>query len=407
MKILSSQLELASQHQTSEASFSIQSLTPAGQTGATDLEAFRSLMRQFDAAAATDNGRTALGTSGSQPANGAKERTNSAAAAILSALTNGTSTSGQTGTQTPGLEKASYTPSSSSTSASQLDMDAALSKLFSDILAALQNLLMRAMGNDQGADGNTAASVDDVLSLLHKGGGSATSTGNTSPSLPTLAAQPLDNWRQTTLTLSHQEEKCSFACAGQVSTADGQTIGFQMDWQLAQSSTTLTASQTTVDPRALRDPLVINFDGKAAELSGKTISFQLDASGPSSQLPLLEGARGYLAFDRNGDGKITQGSELFGPASGNGFSDLASLDSDHNGWIDEGDAQFKDLSIWRPTADGLGSLESLNQAGVGAIALQSTETPFGLGDSGVLRRSGVWLSENGQVGSIQQVDVAA
>ena len=48
-------------------------------------------------------------------------------------------------------------------------------------------------------------------------------------------------------------------------------------------------------------------------------------------------------FDRNGNGKADNGSELFGVASGNGFADLRRLDEDRNGWIDESDAAFDRL----------------------------------------------------------------
>ena len=41
------------------------------------------------------------------------------------------------------------------------------------------------------------------------------------------------------------------------------------------------------------------------------------------------------ALDINEDGKINDGKELFGTASGNGFGDLAAYDQDNNGWIDE------------------------------------------------------------------------
>ena len=57
-------------------------------------------------------------------------------------------------------------------------------------------------------------------------------------------------------------------------------------------------------------------------------------------------------MDRNGDGKINDGSELFGTKSGDGFKDLASYDADGNGWIDENDAIFSQLKIWTKDEDG-------------------------------------------------------
>jgi hypothetical protein len=37
----------------------------------------------------------------------------------------------------------------------------------------------------------------------------------------------------------------------------------------------------------------------------------------------------------------TNGAELFGARSGDGFAELAALDGDGNGWIDEGDAAWQ------------------------------------------------------------------
>mgnify|MGYP000465316364 CR=1 FL=1 len=55
---------------------------------------------------------------------------------------------------------------------------------------------------------------------------------------------------------------------------------------------------------------------------------------------MLQGGSGYLALNKNGDGVINDGSELFGTASGDGFYDLSMYDEDGNGWIDENDHAY-------------------------------------------------------------------
>jgi hypothetical protein len=112
-------------------------------------------------------------------------------------------------------------------------------------------------------------------------------------------------------------------------------------------------------------------------------------------------------FDRNGNGTVDDGSELFGPASGDGFAELAGYDSDGNGWIDEADPVFARLRLWSsPQA----SLQPLLDAGVGAIGLAAVATPFRLQadgqNLGELRSSGIWLGEQGSVGTVHQIDVA-
>jgi hypothetical protein len=155
---------------------------------------------------------------------------------------------------------------------------------------------------------------------------------------------------------------------------------------------------------------VLNFDGAAAQLSDQRFSFDLNGSGKQDSLALLAGGSGYLAIDRNGNGKIDSGRELFGPATNSGFGELSALDSDHNGWIDENDTAFKALRIWTPDAKGSGTLETLAQRNVGAIALGSVRSPFDLrgnGNSnlGAIAASGLFLKEDGSVGSVQEINL--
>lgn len=74
-------------------------------------------------------------------------------------------------------------------------------------------------------------------------------------------------------------------------------------------------------------------------------------------------------MDINGDGKINDGNELFGPKSGNGFSDLAAFDEDGNGWIDENDFVYDKLRIWTKDKYGNDSLLAIGKKGIGAIYL--------------------------------------
>jgi hypothetical protein len=160
------------------------------------------------------------------------------------------------------------------------------------------------------------------------------------------------------------------------------------------------------------DPLVLNFSGTAAQLSDQRFAFDLNADGSTEQINVLAPGSGFLVLDRNQDGKINNGSELFGPTTNNGFAELAKLDDDKNGWIDENDAAFKQLQVWRRDSSGQDQLQSLAAAGVGAIALSHVDTPFALKTNanellGQIRTSGIFLQENGAAGTIQQIDLTA
>ncbi len=207
-----------------------------------------------------------------------------------------------------------------------------------------------------------------------------------------------------------ESETTSFSAAGVVRTADGAEIRFELGFAMSRSySESVSLSVRAGDPR-LKDPLVLDFGGPAAALSDVRFEFDLDADGTLDQMPVLGGS-GLLAFDRNHNGRIDDGRELFGPSTGNGFAELAALDEDGNGWIDEGDAAWSQLRVWRPDAEGKGSVQSLKEAGVGAFYLGRVDTAFSLNNTanetqGLMRASSIYLRADGSAGTVSQIDLA-
>ena len=209
-----------------------------------------------------------------------------------------------------------------------------------------------------------------------------------------------------------ESEHVAFAASGVVRTADGQEIrfdlGFTMERHFAER---ISLDVQTGAPRQLQDPLVLDFAGPGARLSDARFAFDLDADGTVDEIPLPVSGRGFLAIDRNANGRIDDGRELFGPMTGNGFTELAALDTDGNGWIDSADAAFSQLRLWQPDAHGEGRLMTLAEAGVGALYLGNVATPFSLRDPGnmmlgQMRSSSVYIGTDGQVGTVSQIDLA-
>ena len=166
----------------------------------------------------------------------------------------------------------------------------------------------------------------------------------------------------------HQEfEQTRVSGEGIIKTQDGREIRFKLDLSMTRDTRIETSTRIRAGDAQRQDPLVLNFDGTAAQLSDQSIAF--DLGGQGHKLGILKGGSGYLAIDRNGNGKIDSGSELFGPATNSGFAELSALDSDGNGWIDENDAAFNALRVWTPDAKGGGKLDTLQQRQVGAIAV--------------------------------------
>ncbi len=218
-------------------------------------------------------------------------------------------------------------------------------------------------------------------------------------------------------TTSHfEQEQMTFSSMGQVTTEDGRTIDFSLNLAMDRSSLTTTEEQTVIqswqEQVALIDPLMISLDGTVPQLGDIRFEFDLDNDGATEEISFAANGSGFLSFDKNSDGIINDGSELFGPGTGNGFEELAAYDMDGNGWIDENDDVFSKLSAWTKDEDGNDVLTSLADAGVGAIYLDSAQTSFDLTGSdnqlqGQVQRSGAFLFENGNVGMIQQIDLAA
>lgn len=208
-----------------------------------------------------------------------------------------------------------------------------------------------------------------------------------------------------------EQEETSFSTVGTVRTSDGREISFHVNVGMSREFQEYYRENLEAADFTMCDPLVINLDTDVAGLSDQTFYFDIDADGELDEISQLDAASGYLALDKNGDGTINDGGELFGTTSGNGFADLARYDEDGNGWIDENDAVWSRLKIWAKNENGEDVLYRLADKGVGAICLQNVSTDFTQRGQngqtlGAIRNSGIFLYENGNVGTVQHVDVA-
>ncbi len=208
-----------------------------------------------------------------------------------------------------------------------------------------------------------------------------------------------------------ETETMDFSTTGTVKTADGREISFHMNVGMSRSFSEY-YKREGIEIAAMCDPLVINLDDNVVGLSDQKFFFDLDADGTEEEISTLETGNAFLALDRNQDGRINDGSELFGAKSGDGFGELAVFDEDGNGWIDENDSVFEKLKIWIKDDSGEDKLYTLKEKGLGAIYLGSASTDYTLRSdttlqvNGAIRRSGVFLYENGMAGSIAHVDIA-
>ncbi len=213
--------------------------------------------------------------------------------------------------------------------------------------------------------------------------------------------------QESTTTIQSQQ----FQASGTIQTTDGKKIDFNLA-VLMDSSTTVTNDLRILDGDARIDPLVISFNGTPAELTGERFQFDLNADGKMDNVPVIKDGSGILFLDKNNNGKVDNGSELFGPTTGNGMRELSGYDDDNNGWIDENDRVFTKLAIWTKDAGQQDVLKSLFDYNIGAIHTGSLQTAYQhntiTGETmAEVTRLSAFIREDGSAGLVQQVDFMA
>jgi len=155
-------------------------------------------------------------------------------------------------------------------------------------------------------------------------------------------------------------------------------------------------------------PIVLDLDGDGVEtlsVDGGSY-FDHEGDGFAESTGWVGADDGLLVWDRNGDGIINDGTELFGSntlmsdgsKAENGFSALNELDSNLDGKIDQNDAAFSNLQVWQDINGDGNSTENemytLEQVGVSAINTSYV-------DSSIVDAQG---NTHGQVGSFEWAD---
>jgi hypothetical protein len=163
-----------------------------------------------------------------------------------------------------------------------------------------------------------------------------------------------------------------------------------------------------------RDPLVLDLDGDGIETVGinplAPVLFDHDNDGVRTGTGWIKSDDGLLVLDRNGNGTIDGGAELFGDntpgAAGalaaNGFIALQGQDSNADGQINSLDTSYTQLRVWGDfNQDGIsqaGELQTLSQAGIASIGVAGTTTNINLGNGNTQIASGSFTRTNGSTG---------
>jgi hypothetical protein len=207
----------------------------------------------------------------------------------------------------------------------------------------------------------------------------------------------------------YESQTTRYSSKGIIQTTDGKEIRFSIDLQMSRQLVEEHTESFRAGEAALVDPLVINFNGVAGELTEGRYAFDINSDGSDENISFVGSGSGVLVLDLNKDGVVNNGTELFGPNSGDGFAELGAYDEDGNQWIDENDDIYDNLSVWTKDAEGKDTLTSLRESGVGALYLGKATTTFDMMDEagklqGRVVSTGIAVQEDGEVNTLQQID---
>lgn len=170
----------------------------------------------------------------------------------------------------------------------------------------------------------------------------------------------------------------------------------------------------------VRDPLALDLDGDGIETiaANGAVLFDHDGDEVRTATGWVKGDDGMLVLDRNGNGVIDDGSELFGDQTPGaalqpgettnrsaGLRALSRLDTNADGKFDVQDTQFGDVRVWRDlNQDGVSQsseLFTLTELGIAAINLNPTSTTdVNLGNGNSIDSTGSYVRTDGSLGTL-------
>jgi VCBS repeat-containing protein len=126
-------------------------------------------------------------------------------------------------------------------------------------------------------------------------------------------------------------------------------------------------------PPSKHDPLVLDLTGNGINLttlSGSPAYFDYNGSGIPIETAWITAGEGLLVM-APADGATVTAADMLGAYSGNGFADLAALDSNGDSVINASDAAYSQLRVWVSTDGSSGQFYTLAQLGITSIDVNS------------------------------------
>jgi ribosomal silencing factor RsfS len=147
----------------------------------------------------------------------------------------------------------------------------------------------------------------------------------------------------------------------------------------------------------LGSPIVIDLNGDGVHTRSikDGVQFDLFATGQKTSTGWVDTTDGLLSLDRNGNGTIDSGAELFGTSTvlangqkaANGYAALKELDTNGDGKIDSKDAAYGALRVWVDgNGDGVsqqGELRTLAALNIASVSVNA--------DKATVKDNGNWI----------------
>ncbi len=179
----------------------------------------------------------------------------------------------------------------------------------------------------------------------------------------------------------------------------------------------LKISETLSQAETVRSPLVLDLDGDGVETrdTGNGVYFDHDGNNFAEKSGWVGSDDGLLVHDVNNNGKIDDGTELFGNNSvlssgakaANGFEALAELDSNGDGVFNNSDTAWNNVKVWKDAnGNGIvdeGELITLEQANVVGINLNYSENEVTDANGNEHKQTGTFIKTDGTTGSVHDV----
>ncbi|MBK6413806.1 hypothetical protein [Sphingopyxis sp.] len=282
---------------------------------------------------------------------------------------------------------------------------------FEDLVATLLSVIVpSAVSGDLdandffGADGGRLLSIT-IGTTTYTWDGASSIAVSTGGSIAGTALNAITTPMGGTLTLNFATGQYNYQPPSPITVTATEVFNYVVTDRDGDTAT----ANLSVTITALAPPIAVDLDGDGTEFVSNAagVKFDYDGDGMAETTAWVGADDGLLAIDKNGDGKVNNGSELvFG---GGGLSDLqglaATYDSNGDGKLDAVDADFAKFGIWQDAnSNGVtdaGEFRSLISEGIISISLTSDGRAYIAADGQVqVRGEALYTRADGSTGKL-------